>query len=59
LEPDQVPAITPASPTIGRMISGINTRFDDWSPEFGWWLEKRISILQGFATPTGVVTRHT
>jgi 2,4-dienoyl-CoA reductase-like NADH-dependent reductase (Old Yellow Enzyme family) len=35
---------------------GINTRFEDWSPEFGWWLEKRIRTLQGFATPTGVVT---
>jgi 2,4-dienoyl-CoA reductase-like NADH-dependent reductase (Old Yellow Enzyme family) len=34
---------------------GLNTRFEDWSPEFGWWLEKRIRTLQGFATPTGVV----
>jgi 2,4-dienoyl-CoA reductase-like NADH-dependent reductase (Old Yellow Enzyme family) len=37
---------------------GINTRFEDWSPEFGWWLEKRIRTLEGFATPTGVVTRR-
>jgi 2,4-dienoyl-CoA reductase-like NADH-dependent reductase (Old Yellow Enzyme family) len=37
---------------------GINTRFEDWSPEFGWWLEKRIKTLEGFATPTGVVTRR-
>jgi 2,4-dienoyl-CoA reductase-like NADH-dependent reductase (Old Yellow Enzyme family) len=37
---------------------GINARFEDWSPEFGWWLEKRIRTLEGFATPTGVVTRH-
>jgi hypothetical protein len=37
---------------------GINARFEDWSPEFGWWLEKRIRTLQGFATPTGVVTRQ-
>ena len=37
---------------------GINTRFEDWSPEFGWWLEKRIRTLQGFASPTGVVTRR-
>ena len=36
---------------------GINARFEDWSPEFGWWLEKRIRTLQGFASPTGVVTR--
>jgi 2,4-dienoyl-CoA reductase-like NADH-dependent reductase (Old Yellow Enzyme family) len=37
---------------------GLNTRFEDWSPEFGWWLEKRIRTLQGFATPTGVVTHR-
>jgi 2,4-dienoyl-CoA reductase-like NADH-dependent reductase (Old Yellow Enzyme family) len=35
---------------------GINTRFEDWSPEFGWWLEKRIRTMEGFATPTGAVT---
>jgi 2,4-dienoyl-CoA reductase-like NADH-dependent reductase (Old Yellow Enzyme family) len=35
---------------------GINRRFEDWLPEFGWWLEKRIKTLEGFATPTGVVT---
>jgi len=37
---------------------GINTRFEDWSPEFGWWLEKRIRTLEGYATPTGVVTHR-
>jgi 2,4-dienoyl-CoA reductase-like NADH-dependent reductase (Old Yellow Enzyme family) len=37
---------------------GINSRFEDWSPEFGWWLEKRIRTLEGFATPTGIVTRR-
>jgi 2,4-dienoyl-CoA reductase-like NADH-dependent reductase (Old Yellow Enzyme family) len=37
---------------------GINTRFEDWPPEFGWWLEKRIRTLEGFATPTGVVTHR-
>ena len=37
---------------------GINARFEDWSPEFGWWLEKRIRTLEGFATPTGQVTRR-
>jgi 2,4-dienoyl-CoA reductase-like NADH-dependent reductase (Old Yellow Enzyme family) len=37
---------------------GINARFEDWSPEFGWWLEKRIRTLEGFATPTGVVTHR-
>jgi 2,4-dienoyl-CoA reductase-like NADH-dependent reductase (Old Yellow Enzyme family) len=36
---------------------GINRRFEDWSPEFGWWLEKRIKTLEGFATPTGAVLR--
>ena len=29
-----------------------------WSPEFGWWLEKRIRTMDGFATPTGVVTKR-
>jgi 2,4-dienoyl-CoA reductase-like NADH-dependent reductase (Old Yellow Enzyme family) len=38
---------------------GINRRFEDWSPEFGWWLEKRIRTMDGFATPTGVVTKRT
>lgn len=37
---------------------GLNTRFEDWSPEYGWWLEKRIRTLDGFATPTGVVTHR-
>ncbi len=37
---------------------GINTHFEDWSPEYGWWLEKRIRTLEGFATPTGVVTNR-
>ena len=37
---------------------GINRRFEDWSPEYGWWLEKRIKTLDGFATPTGTVTRR-
>ena len=37
---------------------GINARFEDWSPEYGWWLEKRIRTLEGFATPTGVVTHR-
>lgn len=36
---------------------GINRRFEDWSPEFGWWLEKRIRTMEGFATPTGTVVR--
>jgi 2,4-dienoyl-CoA reductase-like NADH-dependent reductase (Old Yellow Enzyme family) len=36
---------------------GINRRFEDWDPEYGWWLEKRIRTMEGFATPTGSVTR--
>ena len=34
---------------------GINARFEDWAPEYGWWLEKRIRAMDGFATPTGAV----
>src|SRR5262249_843139 len=34
---------------------GINRRFEEWSPEYGWWLEKRIKTMEGFATPTGRV----
>ena len=37
---------------------GLNRRFEDWTPEFGWWLEKRIRTIEGFATPTGVVKRQ-
>jgi 2,4-dienoyl-CoA reductase-like NADH-dependent reductase (Old Yellow Enzyme family) len=37
---------------------GINSRFEDWTPEYGWWLEKRIRTMEGFATATGVVTRR-
>src|ERR1700760_2315303 len=37
---------------------GLNRRFEDWSPEYGWGLEKRIRTMEGFATPRGVVTRR-
>jgi 2,4-dienoyl-CoA reductase-like NADH-dependent reductase (Old Yellow Enzyme family) len=37
---------------------GINGRFEDWAPEYGWWLEKRIRTMEGFATPTGAVIRR-
>jgi 2,4-dienoyl-CoA reductase-like NADH-dependent reductase (Old Yellow Enzyme family) len=37
---------------------GINSRFEDWAPEYGWWLEKRIRTMEGFATPTGAVVRR-
>ncbi|MEZ5854319.1 MAG: NADH:flavin oxidoreductase/NADH oxidase [Hyphomicrobiaceae bacterium] len=36
---------------------GINTRFEEWGQEYGWWLEKRIRTMQGFATPTGQLTK--
>jgi tRNA-dihydrouridine synthase len=26
---------------------GINRKFEDWTPEFGWWLEKRIRTIEG------------
>ncbi|MFM9942206.1 MAG: NADH:flavin oxidoreductase/NADH oxidase [Hyphomicrobiaceae bacterium] len=35
---------------------GLNQRFEDWPEEYGWWLEKRIRSMQGFATPTGKLT---
>ena len=38
---------------------GINGRFEEWTPEYGWWLEKRIRTMEGFATPIGVVKRDT
>ena len=38
---------------------GINEKFEDWTPEFGWWLEKRTRTIEGFATPTGIVKRQT
>jgi 2,4-dienoyl-CoA reductase-like NADH-dependent reductase (Old Yellow Enzyme family) len=37
---------------------GINQKFEDWTAEYGWWLEKRIRTIEGFATPTGVVRRN-
>jgi 2,4-dienoyl-CoA reductase-like NADH-dependent reductase (Old Yellow Enzyme family) len=38
---------------------GINRKFEDWAPEYGWWLEKRIRTMEGFATPMGVLKRPT
>ena len=37
---------------------GLNRKFEDWTPEFGWWLEKRIRTIETFATPTGIVKRQ-
>ena len=37
---------------------GINEKFEDWNPEFGWWLEKRTRTIEGFAAPTGIVKRQ-
>ena len=36
---------------------GINEKFEDWTPEFGWWLDKRTRTIEGFATSTGIVKR--
>jgi 2,4-dienoyl-CoA reductase-like NADH-dependent reductase (Old Yellow Enzyme family) len=38
---------------------GLNTRFEIWPQEYGWWLDKRTRTIQDFATPTGVVTNRT
>lgn len=32
---------------------GINTHFESWGQEYGWWLDKRVRSMEGFATPTG------
>jgi 2,4-dienoyl-CoA reductase-like NADH-dependent reductase (Old Yellow Enzyme family) len=37
---------------------GINGKFEDWTPEYGWWLEKRTRTIKRFATPTGIVKRN-
>src|ERR1700686_3262886 len=37
---------------------GLNRKFENWPAEYGWWLEKRIRTIEGFATPTGVVKRE-
>ncbi|MBS0244580.1 MAG: NADH:flavin oxidoreductase/NADH oxidase, partial [Proteobacteria bacterium] len=36
---------------------GINERFEEWGEEYGWWLDKRVRSMQGFATPTGRLIR--
>src|SRR5712672_1182418 len=38
---------------------GINRKFEDWAGEYGWWLEKRVRTMEGFATPLGVLKRPT
>jgi 2,4-dienoyl-CoA reductase-like NADH-dependent reductase (Old Yellow Enzyme family) len=37
---------------------GLNQRFEEWPEEYGWWLEKRIRSMQGFATPTGQLLKE-
>lgn len=32
---------------------GLNEHFESWGQEYGWWLDKRVRTMQGFATPTG------
>ena len=44
---------------LGAMISDLTAGSSDWTPEYGWWLEKRIRTIERFATPTGVVKRST
>jgi len=36
---------------------GINTHFELWGQEYGWWLDKRVRSMQGFAMPTGRLIR--
>ncbi len=36
---------------------GINPHFETWGQEYGWWLDKRVRSMQGFATPTGRLIR--
>lgn len=36
---------------------GLNKHFEDWGQEYGWWLDKRVRSMQGFATPTGRLIR--
>src|SRR4030095_11937168 len=38
---------------------GIYRKVEDWAPQYGWGLEKRIRTMEGFATPLGVVKRPT
>lgn len=37
---------------------GLNTRFEMWGEEYGWWLNKRARTMDGFATPTGQIIRR-
>jgi 2,4-dienoyl-CoA reductase-like NADH-dependent reductase (Old Yellow Enzyme family) len=37
---------------------GLNTHFETWPREYGWWLDKRIRTIQDFATPQGVVFKR-
>ncbi len=36
---------------------GLNTHFEEWGQEYGWWLDKRVRSMQGFATPTGRIIK--
>ena len=36
---------------------GLNARFELWGEEYGWWLDKRVRSMQGFASPTGRLLR--
>ena len=61
LSPEKLDAKTPqGAGSLLRAVHalGINRKFEDWAPEYGWWLEKRIRTMEGFATPVGVVKRQ-
>lgn len=34
---------------------GINTEFEDWPYEHGWWLERRMHTMKDFAGPRGEI----
>jgi 2,4-dienoyl-CoA reductase-like NADH-dependent reductase (Old Yellow Enzyme family) len=34
---------------------GADPRFQRWPVEYGWWLEKRIRTMEGFAAPSGAL----
>jgi 2,4-dienoyl-CoA reductase-like NADH-dependent reductase (Old Yellow Enzyme family) len=37
---------------------GLNSKFEMWGEEYGWWLDKRARTMQGFATPTGQIIKR-
>ena len=37
---------------------GTQREFELWAEEYGWWLDKRMRSMQGFATPTGQLIKR-